>query len=249
MGVGTIIHRVNSRSGTPIEGTMEVVEYEPNKAIAMVIHDGPAEMRGRTTFEALNDNQTILTTFIEIPGMDDSMDKSFLLSRLERSGQLRKQLMEAEIKLVPMTGLRFLLQDLFSAGDEGNLEVFDTILDKNVIIHAPAGLSTVGIQQEKESWKRSRSVIPDLRHEFLELLSDGSTVAARCIVSGTLNGSLGNLSAQGRHFCLDQAIFAQIHNGKITEIWEIVDTASLQNPFTSTSGQVEPLQGSNGRGT
>jgi len=98
IGVGTIIHRVNSRSGTPVEGTMEVVEYEPNKALAMVIHDGNAEMRGRTTFEALNDHQTSLTTFIEIPGMDDSMDKSFLLSRLERSGEIRKQLMETEIK-------------------------------------------------------------------------------------------------------------------------------------------------------
>jgi hypothetical protein len=77
---------------------MEVVEYEPNKAFAMVIHDGNAEMRGRTTFEALNDHQTRLTTFIEIPGIDDSMDESFLLSRLERSGEIRKQLMETEIK-------------------------------------------------------------------------------------------------------------------------------------------------------
>jgi hypothetical protein len=98
IGVGTIIHRINSRSGTPVEGTMEVVEYEPNKAFAMVIHDGNAEMRGRTTFEALNDNQTTLTTSIESPGMDESADKSFLLSRLERSGQIRKKLMEAEIK-------------------------------------------------------------------------------------------------------------------------------------------------------
>ncbi len=64
-------------------------------------------------------------------------------------------------------------------------------------------------------------------------------VAARCIVSGTLNGKLGNLSAQGRYFCLDQAIFAQIHDGKITEIWEIVDTANLQNQFTPTSGAVD----------
>ncbi len=77
---------------------MEVVEYEPNRVMAMVIHDGSTEMRGRTTFEALNDHQTSLTTFIEIPGMDDSMDKSFLLSRLERSGEIRKRLMEAEIK-------------------------------------------------------------------------------------------------------------------------------------------------------
>jgi hypothetical protein len=45
IGVGTIIHRRNKRSGTPVEGTMEVVEFELNRVIAMVIHDGPAEMR------------------------------------------------------------------------------------------------------------------------------------------------------------------------------------------------------------
>ena len=94
--VGTVIRRRNSRSGTPVEGTMEVVEFEPNRAFGMIIHDGPVEMRGRATFEAVSDNQTILTTFIELPGMDESMDKSFLISRLERSDEIRKQLIESE---------------------------------------------------------------------------------------------------------------------------------------------------------
>jgi hypothetical protein len=97
IGVGTIIHRRNKRSGTPVEGMMEVVEFEPNRAIGMVIHDGLAEMRGRTTFEAINDNQTKITTIVDIPGMDENTDKTFLNSRLERSAQIRKQLMEAEI--------------------------------------------------------------------------------------------------------------------------------------------------------
>ena len=77
---------------------MEVVEYELNRSIAMVIHDGPAEMRGCTTFEALGDNQTRITTALELPGMDESMDKSFLISRLERSGQNMKRLMESELQ-------------------------------------------------------------------------------------------------------------------------------------------------------
>jgi len=97
ISVGTIIRRLNKRSGTPVEGTMEVVEFELNRVIAMVIHDGTAEMRGRTTFEALNVNQTKITTFIDIPGMDASTDKTFLNSKLERSAQIRKQLMESEI--------------------------------------------------------------------------------------------------------------------------------------------------------
>ena len=98
IGVGTIIRRRNSRSGTPVEGTMEVVEYIPNQAIAMIIHDGPVETRGRTTFEPVSDHQTTISTFIELPSMDESMDTSFLLSRLDRSGRNMKQLIEAEIK-------------------------------------------------------------------------------------------------------------------------------------------------------
>lgn len=97
IGVGTIIRRRNKRSGTPVEGTMQVMEFEPNRVIAMVIHDGPAEMRGRTTFEAINDNQTRITTIIDIPGMDETTDKTFLNSRLERSAQIRKQLMDSEL--------------------------------------------------------------------------------------------------------------------------------------------------------
>lgn len=97
IGVGTVIRRRNKRSGTPVEGTMEVVEFEPNRAIAMIIHDGPAVMQGRTTFEALNANQTRLTTIIDIPWMDENTDKTFLNSKLERSAQIRKQLMESEL--------------------------------------------------------------------------------------------------------------------------------------------------------
>ena len=94
--VGTIIQRRNSRSGTSVEGTMEVVEFEPNRAFGTVIHDGPAEMCGRITFEVVNEYQTKVTTVIDIPGMDESMDKSFITSRLERSGQNMKQLIESE---------------------------------------------------------------------------------------------------------------------------------------------------------
>jgi hypothetical protein len=97
IGVGTIIRRRNSRSGTPIEGTMEVVEFDPNRALAMIVHDGPFELRGRTTFEALGNDRTSITTLVELPSMDESMDKSFLISRLERSGRNMKQLMESEM--------------------------------------------------------------------------------------------------------------------------------------------------------
>ena len=97
IGVGTIIRRRNKRSGTPVDGTMEVVEFEPNRMIAMVIKDGPAVMMGRTTFDRITDNQTRITTIIDLPGMDENADKTFLNSRLEHAARIRKQLMETEI--------------------------------------------------------------------------------------------------------------------------------------------------------
>jgi hypothetical protein len=97
IGVGTIIHRRNKRSGTPVEGTMEVVEFEPNRVLAMVIHDGPVVMYGKTTFDAINENQTKITTIIDIPWMDENTDKTFMNNRLAQVSQIRKQLMESEL--------------------------------------------------------------------------------------------------------------------------------------------------------
>ena len=95
--VGTVIQRRNKRSGTPVEGTMKVVEFEPNGVLAMKIQDGPAIMYGRTTFEAINENQTKITTIIDIPWMDENTNKTFLNNRLAKVSQIRKQLMESEL--------------------------------------------------------------------------------------------------------------------------------------------------------
>lgn len=46
--------------------------------------------------DAIINNQTRLTTVVELPGMDESMDKTFLISELEKAGQIRKQLIESE---------------------------------------------------------------------------------------------------------------------------------------------------------
>jgi uncharacterized membrane protein len=96
IGVGTIIKRINSRSGTPVEGTMEVVEFERNQAIGMIIHDGPVEMHGRVTFEAVGEDRTMITFNVEIPSMDETMG-SMLSSGIQRSIQNIKQLIESEV--------------------------------------------------------------------------------------------------------------------------------------------------------
>ena len=97
IGVGTIIKRRNSRSGTPVEGTMEVTEYEQNQKFTTLIHDGPTKMIGGINFEPVGDDQTKVTIVIDLPDMDESMDTSFLMKRLEEVAKIREKLIEAEI--------------------------------------------------------------------------------------------------------------------------------------------------------
>ena len=54
IGVGTRIRHVNTRWGEPVEGEMEIVEFEPERMIATVIHDSNMDMGGRATLEALD---------------------------------------------------------------------------------------------------------------------------------------------------------------------------------------------------
>jgi len=96
IGIGTIIKRINSRSGKPVEGTMEVVRFEPNREMGMITHDGPVEIHGRATFEAVGEDQTILTMHVEIPGVDESMG-SMMTSAIQKSLQNIKQLVESEV--------------------------------------------------------------------------------------------------------------------------------------------------------
>jgi hypothetical protein len=94
LGVGTIIHRRNRRSGTVVEGTMEVVEYEPNRAMGVLTREGPMEIHGRATVEEVSEGRTRLTIAAYMP-IDESM-KDRMTGSVQRSLQNIKELIEAE---------------------------------------------------------------------------------------------------------------------------------------------------------
>jgi hypothetical protein len=95
IGLGTIIRRRNSRSGTPVEGTMEVVEYQPNQVMGTLTHDGPIEIRGRATFESLGPGLTKLTLTADIPGLDESVQTP-MTEAVKGSLRNIKELIEGE---------------------------------------------------------------------------------------------------------------------------------------------------------
>ena len=91
--VGTIIRRRHTHTGAPTEGTMEVVEYQPDRTLGMVIRDGPVEMHSRMTFEPDGQGGTIIRGSLDIPGMTEPIDPR----PIEESLRRMKQLIESEV--------------------------------------------------------------------------------------------------------------------------------------------------------
>ncbi|MFG3339606.1 SRPBCC family protein [Glycomyces sp. NPDC048151] len=92
LGVGSVIQRRNSRSGTPVEGTMEVVEFERDRRFGVLISDGAMRIPGRAVFEALDQDTTRLTVSADFP-VDASMEEQ-LSTAMQRSLTNIKRMVE-----------------------------------------------------------------------------------------------------------------------------------------------------------
>lgn len=120
-----------------------------------------------------------------------------------------------------------LLEQWLVVADAGELDAFDEYLHSDVVVHAPLGLSSRGVEQEKAVWKAALEAIPDLRHEVQEVITEGASMAARVVVTGTLQRSFAGVAPTGRSFRLDQVVFAHVRDGKAEEIWEVADVGVL----------------------
>jgi predicted ester cyclase len=115
-----------------------------------------------------------------------------------------------------------------AAGDAGDLDAFDELLHRDVIVHAPLGLSTATVDDEKAVWRDGLAAMPDLRHDVQEVVVDGDLEMARVVVTGTMAASFAGVEGSGRSFRIDQAVITHLRDGKVSEAWEIADIAALR---------------------
>lgn len=115
-----------------------------------------------------------------------------------------------------------------AAGDAGDFDAFDELLHRDVVVHAPLGLSTATLDDEKAVWRDALAAMPDLRHDVQEVVVDGGVEMARVVVTGTIAESFASVQGSGRSFRIDQAVITHLRDGKVTEAWEIADIAALR---------------------
>jgi len=119
-----------------------------------------------------------------------------------------------------------------AAGDAGDFDAFDELLDTKVIVHAPLGLSTSSVEEEKTVWREALAAMPDLRHDVQEVVVEDDTEMARVVVTGTMATSFAGAEGAGRGLRIDQAVITHLRDGKVVEAWEIADIAALREQVT-----------------
>lgn len=69
---------------------------------------------------------------------------------------------------------------------------------------------------------------PDLEAEVVDMVSDGSLVAANVRVSGTHEGEFNGIPATGKRVVLEATDWVRVnHDGRLTEHWAHADNLSL----------------------
>lgn len=92
LGVGTMIRRRYLHGGQQVEGEMEVVEFDPGRAMSVVIRDGAIPIRSRMSVAEESPDRTRLAVEVEAEVPVERMDPAPIQGSLRRI----KELIESE---------------------------------------------------------------------------------------------------------------------------------------------------------
>ena len=108
----------------------------------------------------------------------------------------------------------------------GRLEVFDQLLDPNVI-DLSGGREARGSETFKARAAMVRDAFSQRTVTVDALVVDGDRVAWRWTVRGVHSGAFGDVPATQKSIVLSGTNFQRIRSGRVVEHWTLVDAAGL----------------------
>lgn len=97
----------------------------------------------------------------------------------------------------------------------------------------PGGEAVVGAEAFEGFHASFLAAFPDLHIEVVEAISEGDTVAARFVVTGTQTGDLPDLPATGRQVSFTGGGMCRLEGGKFVEVWNQIDFPKMHYDLTA----------------
>lgn len=86
----------------------------------------------------------------------------------------------------------------------------------------------LGLSGYREMLERDFREIPDLRFEVQLLVSDPPLLASRLAFDCTPAGNLLGLPVNGRRISFTENVFYRFREGKIEQVWSVIDKAAIE---------------------
>lgn len=119
---------------------------------------------------------------------------------------------------------------LHESMNTGNAEVISTTIDElvdpNLLFHAPVPMEATGAQVIKEVWSILLRAFPDIHVAIEDVIAQGDKVVFRNTVTGTHRGEYRGLPPTGRSVTYNEIFIVRFADGRIAEIWGVVDVFS-----------------------
>lgn len=103
--------------------------------------------------------------------------------------------------------------------NEGDTALADRMYDPGYVRHHPVPSANASIDDFKNTVTTNRTVFPDYRLDFDDILLDGDRIIAFATVTGTNTGPLEERPATGKKIHMSGVYVYLIANGKIAEEW------------------------------
>lgn len=128
--------------------------------------------------------------------------------------------------------------------NEGNLALVDEIYTPECVRH-DCGLpeDVVGLEALKSYFEFYRTAFPYMNMTIQETIVKGDKIVWHWTLTGTNTGPMGEAPPTGKEVRLSGVSIARVVNGKIAEVWDYYNQASLlqQIGFTITPPQAEKM--------
>lgn len=111
-----------------------------------------------------------------------------------------------------------------------DLAAFDRYMAMDVRIHShtPGAETGVGLEHLKSLAQMLYNGFPDARFELLDVVAQGEQLAARLWLEGTHRGEFAGMPPTGKHMRVVDFALYRISNGKITDVWSVVDMLGMR---------------------
>jgi steroid delta-isomerase-like uncharacterized protein len=138
------------------------------------------------------------------------------------------------------------------AVNSGDLELIaktiDEVVEPDLLFHAPVPSDMTGVHALKQVWEILLRAFPDLHVAVEDVIAEGDKLVFRNTVTGTHLGEYRGLPPTGRSVTYNEIFIFRFTDGRIAEIWGVVDVLAQMRQLGMVPGVPPEPRGGRGAG-